>query len=134
MAIIYKEEVAEDTTYNFEITANDGYVVEKVTDKNGTVINPANVNGNVYTYTLAAIAEDKEVSILYKKAEESSKPSDIDNAKTDGKEGAAEEAAAARPAKTASETVDGTVITVEAPEGVLKRDGLCPHNQFPRNL
>ena len=120
MAIIYKEEVAEDTTYNFEITANDGYVVEKVTDKNGTVINPANVNGNVYTYTLAAIAEDKEVSILYKKAEESSKPSDIDNAKTDGKEGAAEEAAAARPAKTASETVDGTVITVEAPEGVLE--------------
>ncbi|MFR9273087.1 MAG: InlB B-repeat-containing protein, partial [Clostridia bacterium] len=63
---IYKEEVAEDTTYNFEITANDGYVVEKVTDKNGTVINPANVNGNIYTYTLAAIAEDKEISILYK--------------------------------------------------------------------
>ncbi|MBO1720751.1 InlB B-repeat-containing protein, partial [Extibacter sp. GGCC_0201] len=75
MAIIYKEEVAEDTTYNFEITANDGYVVEKVTDKNGTVINPTNVNGNVYTYTLAAIAEDKEVSILYKevKKEETDK-------------------------------------------------------------
>ncbi|MCU0081137.1 InlB B-repeat-containing protein [Extibacter muris] len=117
---IYKEEVAEDTTYNFEITANDGYEVEKVTDKNRTVINPVNVNGNVYTYTLASIAEDKEVSILYKKAEESSKPSDIDNAKTVGKEGAAEEAAAARPAKTVSETVDGTVITVEAPEGVLE--------------
>ena len=74
---IYKEEVAKDTTYNFEITANDGYEVEKVTDKNGTVINPVGVNGNVYTYTLAGIAEDKEVSILYKevKKEEADKKS-----------------------------------------------------------
>ena len=72
---IYKEEVAEGTTYNIEITANDGYEVEKVTDKNGTVINPVGVNENVYTYTLTGIAEDKEVSILYKevKKEETDK-------------------------------------------------------------
>ncbi|EEG72009.1 hypothetical protein CLOHYLEM_07928, partial [[Clostridium] hylemonae DSM 15053] len=31
---VFKEEVAEGTTYNIEITANDGYEVEKVADKN----------------------------------------------------------------------------------------------------
>ena len=74
---IYKEEVAKDTTYNFEITANDGYEVEKVTDKNGTVISPRNVNDNVYTYSLTGVAEDRELSILYKevKKEEADKKS-----------------------------------------------------------
>lgn len=81
----YKEEVAEGTTYNIEITANDGYEVEKVTDKNGTVINPVGVNGNVYTYTLTGIAEDKEVSILYKevKKEESDKKNKEEEKKKD---------------------------------------------------
>ncbi|KMZ54503.1 InlB B-repeat-containing protein [Dorea sp. D27] len=116
---IYKEEVAEGTTYNIEITANDGYVVEKVTDKNGTVINPVGVNGNVYTYSLTEVAEDKEVSILYKEVKASNKSEDKDDTKEDDREGTAVETTEARPAKKVSETVDGTVITVEAPEGVL---------------
>lgn len=61
----YKEEVTEGTTFNFEITANEGYEVEQVTDQNSNVQEAVSVNENVYTYELQNVGEDKSIFVLY---------------------------------------------------------------------
>lgn len=62
----YKEEVAEGTAYNIEITADAGYEIDKVTGRNGDEISPAGTDGNISTYTIAGIAEDKEIFISFR--------------------------------------------------------------------
>ncbi|MEE0073681.1 MAG: InlB B-repeat-containing protein [Lachnospiraceae bacterium] len=65
----YAKEVTEGESFGFEVTAKDGYQVEQVTDQNGTVIQPASVNGNVSTYNVTDIQSEKVFSVTYNKVE-----------------------------------------------------------------
>ena len=65
----YAKEVTEGESFGFEVTAKDGYQVEQVTDQNGTVIQPASVNGNVSTYNVTDIRSEKVFSVTYNKVE-----------------------------------------------------------------
>ena len=65
----YAKEVTEGESFGFEVTAKDGYQVEQVTDQNGTVIQPASVNGNVSTYNVTDIRSENFFSVTYNKVE-----------------------------------------------------------------
>ena len=65
----YAKEVTEGESFGFEVTAKDGYQVEQVTDQNGTVIQPASVNGNVSTYNVTGIRAEKVFFVTYNKVE-----------------------------------------------------------------
>ena len=65
----YVKEVKEGEDFNFEITAKDTYKVAKVTDQNGTTIEPKAVNNNVYTYEVKNITAERTYSITYVKEE-----------------------------------------------------------------
>lgn len=65
----YAKEVTEGESFGFEVAAKDGYQVEQVTDQNGTVIQPASVNGNVSTYNVTDIRSEKVFSVTYNKVE-----------------------------------------------------------------
>ena len=65
----YVKEVKEGEEFNFEITAKDTYKVAKVTDQNGTTIEPKAVNNNVYTYEVKNITAERTYSITYVKEE-----------------------------------------------------------------
>ena len=65
----YVKEVKEGEEFNFEITAKDTYKVAKVTDQNGTTIEPKVVNNNVYTYEVKNITAERTYSITYVKEE-----------------------------------------------------------------
>ena len=65
----YVKEVKEGEDFNFEITAKDTYKVAKVTDQNGTTIEPKAVNNNVYTYEVKNITAERTYSITYAKEE-----------------------------------------------------------------
>lgn len=65
----YVKEVKEGEEFNFEITAKDTYKVAKVTDHNGTTIEPKAVNNNVYKYEVKNITAERTYSITYVKEE-----------------------------------------------------------------
>ena len=65
----YVKEVKEGEEFNFEITAKDTYKVAKVTDQNGTTVEPKAVNNNVYTYEVKNITAERTYSITYAKEE-----------------------------------------------------------------
>ena len=65
----YVKEVKEGENFNFEITAKDTYKVAKVTDQNGTTVEPKAVNNNVYTYEVKNITAERTYSITYVKEE-----------------------------------------------------------------
>ena len=65
----YVKEVKEGENFNFEITAKDAYKVAKVTDQNGTTVEPKAVNNNVYTYEVKNITAERTYSITYAKEE-----------------------------------------------------------------
>ena len=65
----YVKEVKEGEEFNFEITAKDTYKVAKVTDQNGTTVEPKAVNNNVYTYEVKNITAERTYSITYVKEE-----------------------------------------------------------------
>lgn len=65
----YVKEVKEGEDFNFEITAKDTYKVAKVTDQNGTTIEPKAVNNNVYTYEVKNVTAERTYSITYVKEE-----------------------------------------------------------------
>lgn len=65
----YVKEVKEGEDFNFEITAKDTYKVAKVTDQNGTAVEPKAVNNNVYTYEVKNITAERTYSITYVKEE-----------------------------------------------------------------
>ena len=125
----YTEEVKEGTTLFFEIKVKGNYSVDKVVDQRGTEIQTMSVNGNVSTYQMT-INENKELTIYYKEATQKTEEQN----QTDGQEAAKEEEASdddeesdsakeevvASPAASKSQTVNGTTITVEAPEGALE--------------
>ncbi len=92
-------------------------------DQNGTVIQPASVNGNVSTYKVADIQSERVLSILYKEVSQSEEKteevkgeekSDEEQKESDDTNGTL------KPECTLSQTVDGTMITVKSPEGALE--------------
>lgn len=61
----YTEEITEGALLNFEITVDEKYSIEKVTDQNGAEIAPVSAEGNIFTYQMS-VSENKEINILYK--------------------------------------------------------------------
>lgn len=135
----YVKEVTEGEDFNFQITRNDGFEIENVT-VNGAQIAPESTDGNVSTYKLSGVAEEKAITITYNKVEtpveDEQTPDGTagDEAGTTGTENDAnvsgDEPTKAienlKPARTLSEVVDGTIVTVSAPEGALE-DGWTLH-------
>ena len=64
----YVKEVTEGEDFNFQITRNDGFEIENVT-VNGAQIAPESTDGNVSTYKLSGVAEEKAIIITYNKVE-----------------------------------------------------------------
>lgn len=64
----YVKEVTEGEDFNFQITRNDGFEIENVT-VNGAQIAPESTDGNVSTYKLSGVAEEKAITITYNKVE-----------------------------------------------------------------
>ena len=129
----YVKEVTEGEDFNFQITRNDGFEIENVT-VNGAQIAPESTDGNVSTYKLSGVAEEKAITITYNKVETPTEDEQTpdgtagDEAGTTGTENDANVSGDEptkvienlKPAKTLSETVDGTIVTVSAPEGALE--------------
>ena len=66
----YVKEVTEGEDFNFQITRNDGFEIENVT-VNGAHIAPESTDGNVSTYKLSGVAEEKAITITYNKGRDS---------------------------------------------------------------
>lgn len=64
----YVKDVTEGEDFNFQITRNDGFEIENVT-VNGAQIAPESTDGNVSTYKLSGVAEEKAITITYNKVE-----------------------------------------------------------------
>ena len=64
----YVKEVTEGEDFNFQITRNDGFEIENVT-VNGIQVAPESTDGNVSTYKLSGVAEEKAITITYNKVE-----------------------------------------------------------------
>lgn len=124
----YAKEVTEGESFGFEVAAKEWYQVEQVTDQNGTAIQPASVNGNVSTYNVTDIQSERVLSILYKEASQSDAQSGEEKAEEETTEANDENEQqesdividTSKPECTLSQTVDGTTVTVTAPEGTLE--------------
>lgn len=64
----YVKDVTEGEDFNFQITRNDGFEIENVT-VNGVQVAPESTDGNVSTYKLSGVAEEKAITITYNKVE-----------------------------------------------------------------
>ena len=64
----YVKEVTEGEDFNFQITRNDGFEIENVT-VNGVQVAPESTDGNVSTYKLSGVVEEKAITITYNKVE-----------------------------------------------------------------
>ena len=125
----YVKEVKEGEEFNFQITLNDGFEIAQV-KVNGNAFDPANTEGNVITYKVAGINEEKVIDVTYNKIETPAEEKAAEEPKTEDEtkveEPAAEETAEpedagnTKPAKTLSKVIDGTIVTVSAPEGALE--------------
>ena len=58
----YVKEVKEGEEFNFQITLNDGFEIAQV-KVNGNAFDPANTEGNVITYKVAGINEEKVIDV-----------------------------------------------------------------------
>ena len=113
---LYTRTINEGENLHFQITAKDGYTVEKVTDQNGTQIQPESVSGSVYTYSVNGITSERVLSILYKEATPAAAPTENteDVAKDDAaKDQAQEDVAQADDQKEASEETTDTEAKAE---------------------
>lgn len=125
----YVKEVKEGEEFNFQITLNDGFEIAQV-KVNGNAFDPAKTEGNVITYKVAGINEEKVIDVTYNKIETPAEEKAAEEPKTEDEtkveEPAAEETAEpedagnTKPAKTLSKVIDGTIVTVSAPEGALE--------------
>ena len=101
---------------------------------NGVQVAPESTDGSVSTYKLSGVAEEKAITITYNKVEtpvedeQTPEANAGDEAGTTGTENDANVSGDEptkvienlKPARTLSETVDGTIVTVSAPEGALE--------------
>lgn len=91
----YVKEVKEGEEFNFQITLNDGFEIAQV-KVNGNAFDPANTEGNVITYKVAGINEEKVIDVTYNKIETPAEEKAAEEPKTED-ETKVEEPAVAEP-------------------------------------
>ena len=108
----YVKEVKEGEEFNFQITLNDGFEIAQV-KVNGNAFDPANTEGNVITYKVAGINEEKVIDVTYNKIETPAEEKAAEEPKTED-ETKVEEPAVAETA----EPEDNSVNTASLNENV----------------
>ena len=108
----YVKEVKEGEEFNFQITLNDGFEIAQV-KVNGNAFDPANTEGNVITYKVAGINEEKVIDVTYNKVETPAEEKAAEEPKTED-ETKVEEPAVAETA----EPEDNSVNTASLNENV----------------
>ena len=78
----YVKEVKEGEEFNFQITLNDGFEIAQV-KVNGNAFDPANTEGNVITYKVAGINEEKVIDVTYNKVETPAEKKAAEESKTE---------------------------------------------------
>ena len=116
----YVKEVKEGEEFNFQITLNDGFEIAQV-KVNGNAFDPANTEGNVITYKVAGINEEKVIDVIYNKIETPAEEKAAEEPKTED-ETKVEEPAAAEPEDNSISTasLNENISTVADSEKTIK--------------
>ena len=107
----YVKEVKEGEEFNFQITLNDGFEIAQV-KVNGNALDPANTEGNVITYKVAGINEEKVIDVTYNKVE------------TPAEEKAAEEPKTEDETKVEEPAVEDSTATAEMEDNSINTASL----------
>ena len=105
----YVKEVKEGEEFNFQITLNDGFEIAQV-KVNGNAFDPANTEGNVITYKVAGINEEKVIDVTYNRVETPAEEKAAEEPKTED-ETKVEEPAVENPTASAAVTATGEIMT-----------------------
>ena len=105
----YVKEVKEGEEFNFQITLNDGFEIAQV-KVNGNALDPANTEGNVITYKVAGINEEKVIDVTYNKVETPAEEKVAEEPKTED-ETKVEEPAVEDSTATVAVTATGEIMT-----------------------
>ena len=108
----YVKEVKEGEEFNFQITLNDGFEIAQV-KVNGNAFDPANTEGNVITYKVAGINEEKVIDVTYNKVETPAEKKAAEEPKTEDETKVEEPAA-----EETAEPEDNSVNTASLNENV----------------
>ncbi|MGN9060260.1 MBG domain-containing protein, partial [Mediterraneibacter faecis] len=108
----YVKEVKEGEEFNFQITLNDGFEIVQV-KVNGNAFDPANTEGNVITYKVAGINEEKVIDVTYNKIETPAEEKAAEEPKTEDETKVEEPAA-----EETAEPEDNSVNTASLNENV----------------
>ena len=108
----YVKEVKEGEEFNFQITLNDGFEIAQV-KVNGNAFDPANTEGNVITYKVAGINEEKVIDVTYNKIETPAEEKAAEEPKTEDETKVEEPAA-----EETAEPEDNSVNTASLNENV----------------
>ena len=116
----YVKEVKEGEEFNFQITLNDGFEIAQV-KVNGNALDPANTEGNVITYKVAGINEEKVIDVTYNKVETPAEEKAAEEPKTEN-ETKVEEPAVAEPEDNSISTasLNENISTVADSEKTIK--------------
>ena len=116
----YVKEVKEGEEFNFQITLNDGFEIAQV-KVNGNAFDPANTEGNVITYKVAGINEEKVIDVTYNKIETPAEEKAAEEPKTED-ETKVEEPAAEEPEDNSISTasLNENISTVADSEKTIK--------------
>ena len=107
----YVKEVKEGEEFNFQITLKDGFDGAQV-KVNGNAFDPANTEGNVITYKVAGINEEKVIDVTYNKVE------------TPTEEKAAEEPKSEDETKVEKPAVEDSTATAEMEDNSINTASL----------
>ena len=105
----YVKEVKEGEEFNFQITLNDGFEIAQV-KVNGNALDPANTEGNVITYKVAGINEEKVINVTYNKVETPEEKKAAEEPKSED-ETKVEEPAVEDSTASAAVTATGEIMT-----------------------
>lgn len=108
----YVKEVKEGEEFNFQITLKDGFDGAQV-KVNGNAFDPANTEGNVITYKVAGINEEKVIDVTYNKIETPAEEKAAEEPKTEDETKVEEPAA-----EETAEPEDNSVNTASLNENV----------------
>ena len=116
----YVKEVKEGEEFNFQITLNDGFEIAQV-KVNGNAFDPAKTEGNVITYKVAGINEEKVIDVTYNKIETPAEEKAAEEPKTED-ETKVEEPAVAEPEDNSISTasLNENISTVADSEKTIK--------------
>ena len=116
----YVKEVKEGEEFNFQITLNDGFEIAQV-KVNGNAFDPANTEGNVITYKVAGINEEKVIDVTYNEVETPAEKKAAEEPKTED-ETKVEEPAVAEPEDNSISTasLNENISTVADSEKTIK--------------